>query len=93
MLPSLLASVFRVFCLSRILVAHREARSEEVRRGGVDHWILNFYGELGRRVKVILGSCRVLEYVQDEWSFSTDVERLGEVMLCWLECGTGEMRV
>ena len=54
MLPLLLVLVFRVLCLSRILMVYRE-----VRRDGVDQWILSFHGELGRRVKVMLGSCQL----------------------------------
>lgn len=77
MLPLLLALVFRLLCLSRILMVYRE-----VQRDGVDQWILSLHGELGRRVKVMLGSCSIYEYIHDEWSFSIDIERLSEVMHC-----------
>lgn len=37
MLPLLRASVFRVLCLSRILIVYRKALFEEVRRDGIEH--------------------------------------------------------
>lgn len=41
-------------------MVYREALFEEVRSDGSDQWIFSFYGELGRKVEVVLGICQLL---------------------------------